>query len=194
MSRVSRPCRPAGCCWPPSPSPGRTTTPPAPPPPAPATSPAPAAAPAPAPWTARTELTYSLNSKLNHELCCLSLHVSDWLRNKSALQWSGWSWASCSATCGPGHQVRTRGTRVITRHIAQVGTRHVARPSAGGGRPCAGEARTTRPCSAPPCAVACVWGEWSKWACPGRRGVTPHVTPNTIHYTCHVCDVTAAAQ
>ena len=192
MSRVSRPCRPAGCCWPPSPSPGRTTTPPAPPPPAPATSPAPAAGPAQ--WTARTELAYSLNSKLNHELCCLSLHVSDWLRNKSALQWSGWSWASCSATCGPGHQVRTRGTRAITRHIAQVGTRHVARPSAGGGRPCAGEARTTRPCSAPPCAVACVWGEWSKWACPGRRGVTPHVTPNTIHYTCHVCDVTAAAQ
>jgi len=76
-------------------------------------------------------------------------------------EFSEWSdWGSCSATCGGGQYVRSRG---------------VMKEPAGGGKPCSGPTASIAPCGVEACGKQCVpqdciWEQWSDWGACGKCG------------------------
>ncbi|EDO34307.1 predicted protein, partial [Nematostella vectensis] len=65
--------------------------------------------------------------------------------------WSAWSsWSPCPKTCGAAQHYRTRGCNQPI-------------PSKGG-RPCQGDAREEKLCSAVPCPVHGGWSTWGSWS------------------------------
>merc|ERR1719424_2668596 len=81
--------------------------------------------------------------------------------------WSGWT--VCSASCGNGTSSRERGELVQAAH---------------GGAACDGDDKQNRDCEIVPCAIDCVWDDWSDWSVcdepcgPGSqersRGIATH--------------------
>ncbi|VDI03482.1 Hypothetical predicted protein [Mytilus galloprovincialis] len=76
-------------------------------------------------------------------------------------KWGGWrEWSICSASCGSGHQQRTRSCD---------------NPSpANNGPDCRGPASQGRQCGKKPCPIAGKWGSWKDWSmcsvsCGGGR-------------------------
>lgn len=63
--------------------------------------------------------------------------------------WGNWSeWSSCTVTCGPGTQERTRECT----------------PPRHGGKDCQGPSRESRECNERPCPIDGMWKEWTIWS------------------------------
>jgi hypothetical protein len=65
-------------------------------------------------------------------------------------EWGPWSgWNMCDEFCGPGKQKARRHHAVVAEH---------------GGATCDGPETRERPCELVPCAIDCVWSDWTDWA------------------------------
>ncbi|MBU38166.1 MAG: hypothetical protein CMA59_01430, partial [Euryarchaeota archaeon] len=63
--------------------------------------------------------------------------------------WGSWSgFSTCSMSCGPGTEERTRAVQVEAAHD---------------GVACEGPEAETRDCELQSCPIDCVWGEWQEW-------------------------------